>query len=137
MPAIQNSILDTTKKMLGLDAEYDAFDIDVITHINSTFAQLSQIGAGPKEGFAISGSETLWTEYLQDNVLLNFIKSYMYLKVRLWFDPPTTSFDLTAKTEQIKELEWRINVAADKAPPVTPPPTEDETPFVPNYYTGG
>lgn len=114
MPAIPNSILDTTKKMLGLDAEYDAFDIDVIIHINSTFAQLAQLGVGPDDGFEIEDSTTLWPEYLGSNKLINFVKSYMYLKVRMWFDPPSTSYDLTAKQEQVKELEWRMNAAADK-----------------------
>ena len=114
MPAIQNSILDTTKKMLGIDADYDAFDIDVITHINTVFAQLSQLGAGPDGGFSIEDSSTLWVDYLGDNKNLNLIKSYMYLKVRMFFDPPATSFDLTSKQEQIKELEWRINIVADR-----------------------
>lgn len=119
MPAVDNSILDTTKKILGLDADYDAFDLDIITHINSTFAQLAQLGVGPDEGFEIEDSGKLWSEFIDDNKLLNFVKTYMYLKVRMFFDPPTTSFNLTAKQEQIKELEWRLNVAADK-PTVTP-----------------
>lgn len=114
MAAIPNSILDSTKKMLGLDADYDAFDIDIIIHINSTFSQLAQLGVGPDEGFEIEDNTTLWSDFLGANKLINFVKSYMYLKVRMWFDPPTTSFDLTAKQEQIKELEWRMNVAADK-----------------------
>ena len=124
MPAVQNSILDTTKKMLGLDADYDVFDIDVITHINSAFAQLAQLGVGPDEGFEIEDSNKLWADFLGTNKLINFVKSYMYLKVRMWFDPPTTSFDLAAKEKQITELEWRMNVAADKGMitpwPITP-----------------
>lgn len=116
MPAVPNSILDSTKKILGLDADYDAFDLDIITHINSTFAQLSQLGVGPDEGFSIEDSETLWADFLGANKLLNFIKTYMYLKVRLFFDPPSTSFGITATQDQIKELEWRINVAVDRSP---------------------
>ena len=80
-------------------------------HINSVFSQLIQLGAGPEDGFEIEDSSTLWSAYLGDNKKLNFIKSYMYLKVRMLFDPPTTSFDITAKQEQIKEFEFRINVA--------------------------
>lgn len=114
MPAVPNSILDTTKKMLGLDADYDVFDLDVIVHINSTFAQLAQLGVGPDEGFEIEDSSKLWADFLGTNKLINSVKSYMYLKVRMFFDPPSLSFDLTAKQEQIKELEWRLNVAADK-----------------------
>lgn len=126
MPAVPNSILDTTKKMLGVEADYDVFDVDIITHINSTFAQLSQIAdIGPEDGFQIEDSNTLWADYLGTNKLVNFVKSYMYLKVRMWFDPPTTSFDLSAKEKQILELEWRINVAADKGMHNPYPPGPD------------
>lgn len=127
MPAVPNSILDSTKKILGIDADYDAFDLDVITHINSTFAQLAQLGVGPADGFEIEDSSTLWSDFLGANKLINSVKSYMYLKVRMYFDPPTTSFDLTAKQEQIKELEWRLNVAADKAY-VEPEVTDESDP---------
>lgn len=125
MPATPNSILDYTKKMLGLDADYDVFDLDIIIHINSTFAQLAQLGVGPDDGFEIEDSSTLWADFLGTNKLINSVKTYMYLKVRMFFDPPTTSFSQTAVQEQIKELEWRLNVAADKGiqspyPPVEP-----------------
>ena len=133
MPAVPNSILDSTKKILGIDADYDAFDLDIITHINSTFAQLAQLGVGPEEGFEIEDSSKLWSDFLGANKLINSVKSYMYLKVRMYFDPPTTSFDLTAKQEQIKELEWRLNVAADKAY-VEPEVVEEENP-TPEFWT--
>lgn len=115
MPAVPNSILHTTKKLLGLEYDYTRFDTDIIIHINSAFAQLAQLGAGPEEGFEIEDETALWSDFLGGNKLLNQIKSYMYLKVRMLFDPPTTSFDLAAKKEQITEWEWRINVAADKS----------------------
>lgn len=116
MPAVPNSILDTTKKVLGLDADYDAFDIDVLMHINSVFAQLNQLGAGPSDGFEIENSSTLWDEYLGENKKnLAMIKSYMYTKVRLMFDTASaTSFYIASLEKQIAEFEWRINVAADK-----------------------
>lgn len=116
MPAIPNSILDTTKKILGLDADYDAFDIDVITHINSVFAQLNQLGAGPSDGFEIQDSTTLWDEYLGENKKnLAMIKSYMFTKVRLMFDTANaSSFFIASLEKQIAEFEWRINVAVDK-----------------------
>ena len=104
-------ILESVKKVLGIAPEYLAFDVDIVMHINSVFSQLIQLGAGPEDGFEIEDSSTLWSAYLGDNKKLNFIKSYMYLKVRMLFDPPTTSFDITAKQEQIKEFEFRINVA--------------------------
>jgi len=124
MPAVPNSILDSTKKILGLESDYTRFDLDVITHINSTFAQLAQLGVGPVDGFEIEDSTKLWSDFLDNNKLLNFVKTYMYLKVRMWFDPPTTSFDLTAKKEQITELEWRMNVAADRPTVVVEPPVD-------------
>lgn len=115
MAAIPNSILDTTKKALGLDPEYDVFDDVIIMHINSVFATLSQLGVGPAEGFVIEDNLAVWEDFLGSNPLLNSVKTYTYLQVRVWFDPPTTSFDLTAKQEQIKEFQWRLNVAADKS----------------------
>lgn len=125
MPAVPNSILDTTKKLLGLEYDYPNFDTDIIMHINSTFAQLSQLGVGPDDGFEIEDNTKVWADFLGTNKLLNFVKSYMYLKVRMWFDPPTSGIDATAKKEQILELEWRMNVAADKGlisplPPLQP-----------------
>jgi hypothetical protein len=123
MPAIPNSILDTTKKILGLDADYDAFDIDVITHINSVFAQLNQLGAGPSDGFEIQDSTTLWDEYLGENKKnLAMIKSYMFTKVRLMFDTANaSSFFIASLEKQIAEFEWRINVAVDKGDLVSIP----------------
>lgn len=114
MPAVPNSILDTTKKLLGLEFDYVRFDEDVIIHINSTFARLAQLGIGPKDGFEIEDSSSLWSDFLGGNKLLNSTKSYMYLAVRMLFDPPTTSFDLTAKKEQIEKAEWLLSVAGDK-----------------------
>lgn len=133
MPTNPESILDSTKKVLGIGFDDDSFDIDVIMHINSTFAQLYQLGVGPDAGFSISSNSTLWSEYLGSNPLLNFVKTYMYLKVRMYFDPPTTSFDLSAKQEQIKEFEWRINVAADKGY-IEPEVVEEDDP-TPEFWT--
>lgn len=137
MAAIPNSILDSTKKMIGLGDDYTPFDLDIIVHINSTFSVLNQIGVGPDEGFEIEDSTKLWSDFLGTNKILNMVKSYMYLKVRMLFDPPTTSFDLTAKQEQIKELETRINYAVDKgyiAPPPVVVVVPDE-PIVPVVWT--
>lgn len=104
------SILDSTKKMLGLAADYTAFDLDVITHINSVFSVLTQLGIGPERGFSIEDSSITWDEYLGGNKLLHTIKSYVYLRVRVLFDPPSAGYVLTAVENQIKELEWRINM---------------------------
>lgn len=103
------SILDSTKKTLGLSPDYDVFDPDIIIHINTVFSFLNQIGVGPSEGFMIEDATTTWDQFITDS-RLNSIKSYIYLRVKLLFDPPATSFVLSAMKEQIQELEWRINV---------------------------
>lgn len=105
-----SSILDSTKKILGLEADYTAFDVDVITHINSVFADLQQLGIGPLAGFAIDDSAPTWADYLGTDLTLNSVKTYMYLRVRLLFDPPTTSYLISSMNEQIQKLEWRLNV---------------------------
>ena len=114
MADIDDSILNSTKKILGLSEEYDVFDLDVITHINSVFSTLEQLGVGPAGGFMIEGDTETWASFFGPDPRLNAVKSYVYLRVRLLFDPPATSFAVSAMQEQIKELEWRLNVAADR-----------------------
>lgn len=109
---IKDSILDTTKKMLGFDRSYTAFDLDILTHINSTFFTLQQIGIGPSKGFVITDREATWPNYLVGDDI-SAVKSYMFLKVRMMFDPPTTSFANEAIKAQITELEWRLNVQSE------------------------
>lgn len=104
-----DSILLTTKKALGLAEDYNVFDQDIIMHINSVFSNLATLGIGPEVGFEIEDETKTWNDFTSD-VRLNSVKSYTYLKVRLMFDPPTTSFVLNAIQEQLKELEWRMNV---------------------------
>ena len=104
------SILTSTKKILGITEEYDAFDVDIVTHINSVFSTLQQLGVGPEEGFMIEDSAAAWDSFLGNDSRLNSVKTYVFLRVRLLFDPPTTSYHVDAVKEQIKELEWRLNV---------------------------
>lgn len=108
-----DSILNSVKKMLGLDADYDAFDTEIIIHINSVFMILQQLGVGPETGFAITDASTVWTDYIENVVFLSLVKSYMYLKVRMLFDPPQNSALLEAMNSQIAEFEWRLNVNAE------------------------
>lgn len=115
--ADQTSILDSIKKLLGLEPDYPAFDQDIILHINSVFSLLHQIGASPLEGVTISDSSALWEMYIGDRANVNFVKTYTYLKVRLWFDPPATSFALSNMQEQVKELEWRLSISEIKFNP--------------------
>ena len=106
---MSDSILNSTKKALDVPEDYDVFDGSIIMHINSVFSTLNQLGVGPVGGYAIEGSTPTWTQYLEEKANLNFVKSYMYLRVRYLFDPPATSFMFTAMKEQMAELEWRIN----------------------------
>lgn len=107
------SILDSTKKALGLGADYDVFDSDIVMHINSVFFTLNQLGLGPAEGFSISGPDETWSAFLGNDPRLNAVKSYVFLRLRLLFDPPNTSFGIEAIKEQVKEYEWRLNVHAE------------------------
>lgn len=104
------SILDSTKKALGVGFDYDVFDHDIIMHINSVFFTLNQLGIGPTEGFRIESDAEQWNTFLGNDDNLNAVKTYVYLRVRYLFDPPSTSFVLNSLKEQIQELEWRLNV---------------------------
>ena len=105
--------MDSIKKILGMPPDYDAFDTDLVIHINSVFGILAQLGVGPAGGFSISDNTTLWKAYLGDSKDLEMVKSYMALKVRLVFDPPTIGAVMDAMKEQIREYEWRLNVQVD------------------------
>ena len=107
------SILTSIKKLLGITEEYNHFDADLIMHINSVFAILTQMGVGPSEGFRIEDDEAEWTDFIEDNAMIESVKSYIYMKVRLMFDPPTVSSVLESMNRMVNEFEWRLNVAAD------------------------
>ena len=117
---VEDSILNSTKKILGLDADYDDFDLDVMTHINKVFFDLSQLGIGPAVGYFISGPEDLWEEFLQPGILQNAVRTYVYLRVRLLFDPPNTSFAISAMEKQIEELAYRLNTEREATAWVNP-----------------
>jgi len=105
-----DSILDSVKKVLQIPFDYDVFDLDITMHINSVFNTLHQLGIGPAAGFHITDSEDTWDAFLGTDPLLNSVKTYITLRVRLLFDPPPNSFTQTAIKEQIQELEWRMSV---------------------------
>ena len=107
------SILDTIKKLLGPDSAYEVFDEDIIVHINTALADLTQLGVGPAGGFKIEDNTAEWTDFIEDNIQLEAVSTYMYLKVKLLFDPPPSSAVIQSMKEQIAELEWRLNVAVD------------------------
>lgn len=106
---MSDSILTSTKKNLGIEEDDHDFDPDIMTHINTVFSTLTQLGIGPSEGFMIEDADAVWSDFLLDDLVLNMAKTYMYLRVRIWFDPPQTSFHLTALETQFKELEWRLS----------------------------
>lgn len=107
------SILNSIKKMLGIQADYDHFDQDIIMHINTVFMTLTQLGVGPPKGFYIEDDTTSWLEFVPELTKLQAIKTYIYLKVKLVFDPPQSSSVIEAMNKQIAELEWRLNHAAE------------------------
>lgn len=110
---MESSILKSTKKILGIDEFYGAFDLDVITHINSAFAILNELGVGPDGGFYISDITSEWSELGLGNNLIAMVRTYIFLKVKYLFDPPTTSFLLDAVKKQIEEYEWRLTNIRD------------------------
>lgn len=112
-PKVEESILGTIKKMLGITYDYEQFDVDIIVHINSAFATLAQIGSELKEGYTITDKYNVWSEYTEDIKILDMIKTYIYLKTRLIFDPPASSMVAEAIKSTIKELEFRIQLQTD------------------------
>ena len=113
MQEVERSIFLTIKGMLGSDADYDVFDQDIIVFINSALATLTQLGIGPSTGFRISGETETWNDLLGEYQDLDSVKSYIYMKVKIAFDPPSSSAVLNAYQEACKEYEWRLNVAVD------------------------
>ena len=110
-----DSILNTVKKMLGITEEYTHFDTDIIIHINSVFSILTQLGVGPEEGFTITDESTTWSDFIPDDSqhLLEMVRTYMFMKVKSMFDPPTSSSVADSYNKLISEMEWRLNVAVD------------------------
>ena len=107
------SILTSIKKLLGIEEEYTQFDADIIMHINTVFLNLTQLGVGPSEGFLIEDGAAIWNDFIGDSSQLQAVKTYMYLKVKLLFDPPLSSSVTESMNRMIAELEWRLNVAVD------------------------
>lgn len=110
---MEESILLTIKKLIGIGDEDESFDTDIITHINSVFGVLWQLGIGPEEGYEIESSDNTWDEFVPSRKYLNTVKTYMALKVKKVFDPPQNSSVMEALTNSINEYEWRLNVMVD------------------------
>lgn len=112
---LSESILTSIKKLLGPEEEETHFDPDLVIHINSVFSDLRQMGVGPSEGFAITDATAVWSDFIPEANLPKFasVKSYVYFRVKLMFDPPMNSSHLASIERQIREFEWRLNHTAE------------------------
>ena len=109
-----DSILDTIKKMLGIDPEDISFDTDIKVHINTTMLSISQMGIGPPNGFIVTSKDNVWNDFLGSSAMnLEGVKSYIYLKIKLIFDPPQSSTVIEAFNKSISELEFRMMLAVE------------------------
>lgn len=114
------SILTSIKKLLGITDEYEHFDADIIMHINSVFMALTQMGVGPSVGFKIKDDTAVWSDFIpEDDLRFESVKSYLYMRVKLLFDPPTSSAVMESMNRMIAEFEWRLNAAADYTESIT------------------
>lgn len=111
---MEPSILKSTKKILGVGEADTSFDVDILIHINSVLAVLTQVGIGPANGYSIEDDTATWDAFIGTDPRLNLVKTYLYLKVRLMFDPPGTSYAIDAMEKQIAEFEWRLNVMREE-----------------------
>lgn len=110
---MQESILTSIKKLLGITADYAHFDADIIMYINSVFMILMQLGIGPIDGFSISDSSAIWSDFLSDATWFEGVKSYVYIKVKLAFDPPQSGTVIASMEKQASEFEWRCQEEVD------------------------
>lgn len=117
---MEPSILKSTKKILGVGEADTSFDVDIMLHINSVLSVLNQVGIGPANGYAIEDDTATWDSFIGTDPRLNLVKTYLYLKVRLMFDPPGTSYAIDAMEKQIAEFEWRLNVMREEESWVDP-----------------
>lgn len=115
---MDHSILRSTKKVLGIHVDDDTFDQDIITFINSALSTIQQLGLG--QGFFIEDATAVWQDIIPDERLLGLIRTIVYLRARMLFDPPITSYAQNAMNTQIEELEWRLNVWREDADWVDP-----------------
>lgn len=130
---VKGSILHDIKQMLGQEWDDTTYDLDITNHINTVFFNLSQIGVGPEDGFSIEGPDEKWVEYVGERKNFQAVKTYIYLRVRMVFDPPATGPMMQSLQAQADKLEWTLSVEADR--PYTPPtpPTEEVFPV---FFTG-
>lgn len=112
---MNDSIFTTIKSLLDIHDDDDSFDADILTFINTAFYSLRQIGVGPRNGFVIDGPDQTWSDFSEDQSLISEVKTYIQQKVRLLFDPPNNAFLVSAIQDNIKELEFRLNIDGEGA----------------------
>lgn len=118
---MEDSIFSSTKQVLGIPSDDTGFDVDLVTHINTAFSTLTQLGVGPTNGFMITDETDVWSDFITDeDPRWNLVRTYVYLKVRMYFDPPTTSYLKDAMESQIQELEVRMNILREESKWVAP-----------------
>ena len=110
---MDNSILTSTKIQLSIMPEDDSFDDELVLHINAAYSVLTQLGVGPEQGFAITGQNETWDDYVVDIVQASMAKQYVFLKVKMLFDPPTNSTVFNKMNEQAEQYEWRLRLQAE------------------------
>ena len=113
---MEDSILISIKKMLGIPEDYPAFDVDITMLINSAMMTLQQLGVGPVYGLIVKDTSTMWSDLIPEGVMLEGVKSYVYLCVKMVFDPPASSYVMDAMKQQKEELEWRLREQAEFYP---------------------
>lgn len=112
---MQDSILQSVKKGLGIPLEDDGFNSELIIHINTALMILTQLGVGPTGGVFITSQEDTWASIIEGAFDLEMVKTYVILRVKLIFDPPSSSFVLESIKNQLQEFEWRLNVQVEGA----------------------
>jgi hypothetical protein len=123
---MEQSILNSTKKILNVDPANTSFDLDILTHINAAFSHLQQLGIGPEEGFIIEDEDAVWDDFVSAPAhIVSAVKTNVYLRVRLLFDPPTVSHVLTAMQQQLQESDGRLSIMRESTEWVSPVPEPD------------
>lgn len=111
------SILTSVKKLIGSTEEYEVYDPDIIIHLNSTFMILRQLGVGPKDGFTIEDKSSIWSDFIpKDCKYFESVKTYVYARARLIFDPPQSSIVKECLEKTVAEFEWRLKEEAELQP---------------------
>lgn len=123
---MEESILNSVKKILGIEPDYTVFDVDIITHINTALSDLVDVGVGPAEGFMIEDNTAVWADFIGTNMHYNPVKSFVYLKVKTFFDPPEGRYAIQATDGQLAQMLWRLSVNRENADWVDPDPSFEE-----------